>query len=91
MKPDTEAETDAGTSEERAAPAEDVATHDALVDNAEMPFMAHVVELRQRILLCFQQPEVGLKGEHRGADLHQVLEHTIFQDDDHVALLPVSP
>ena len=50
MKPDTEAETDAGTSEERAAPAEDVATHDALVDNAEMPFMAHVVELRQRIL-----------------------------------------
>ena len=31
-------------------PAEDGAEHDALVDSAEMPFMAHVVELRQRIL-----------------------------------------
>ena len=29
---------------------DDAAEHDALVDSAEMPFMAHVVELRQRIL-----------------------------------------
>ena len=31
-------------------PVDDATEHDALVDSAEMPFMAHVVELRQRIL-----------------------------------------
>jgi len=36
--------------DERSPASEDAAEHDALVDSAEMPFMAHVVELRQRIL-----------------------------------------
>ena len=35
---------------EHATPAADADEHDALVDSAEMPFMAHVIELRQRIL-----------------------------------------
>ena len=35
---------------ENATPAADADEHDALVDSAEMPFMAHVIELRQRIL-----------------------------------------
>ncbi len=41
---------DSTNPEDRKTPVEDAAEHDALVDSAEMPFMAHVVELRQRIL-----------------------------------------
>lgn len=60
MEPDTDAKSDQQRSGENATlvddaaahdtAAHDAATHDALVDDAEMPFMAHVVELRQRIL-----------------------------------------
>ena len=46
MQPGPEAE----EQRERASPADNAVEHDALVDSAEMPFMAHLIELRQRIL-----------------------------------------
>ena len=45
-----QSDTDSTPATSRESPADDAAEHDALVDSAEMPFMAHVVELRQRIL-----------------------------------------
>ena len=45
-----QADTESTIPEDPKTPVDGAAEHDALVDSAEMPFMAHVVELRQRIL-----------------------------------------
>ncbi len=45
-----QSESESPKEEGRNNPVDDAKGHDALVDSAEMPFMAHVVELRQRIL-----------------------------------------